>query len=269
MIGAIWSCSTDQMLSFPISTMIRFCHNHGLIKITDRPQWLTVSGGSKEYVNRITDAIKSNGGKFVREYANSVTRLKGEVEIMSNLSSEKYDHVVMASHSDQTLTLLTNPSKEEKEILGAISYQDNRAVLHTDQGVLPKNKKCWAAWNYATTLSQGKEAQRVCVNYLINKLQPLPKEWEDQPVIVSLNPITEPRKESIRADIQYAHPVFDDAAIKAQTKLPFIQGTNNTWFCGAWTGFGFHEDGLRSGELVAEAIYEVLHKPQKQSLNTI
>ncbi len=269
MIGAIWSCSTTQMLSFPISTMIRFCHNHGLIKITDRPQWLTVNGGSKEYVKRITDAIKSNGGKFVREHANSVTRLNGEVEVVSNTSSEKYDHIVMASHSDQTLHLLTDPSKEEEKILGAITYQDNRAVLHTDQSVLPKNKKCWAAWNYATTLSEGGEAQRVCVNYLINKLQPLPSEWEDQPVIVSLNPVSEPRKESIRADIQYAHPVFDDAAINAQANLPLIQGNNNTWFCGAWTGYGFHEDGLRSGELVAEAIYEVLHKPQKQSLNTI
>ncbi|MEY3950977.1 MAG: hypothetical protein RJB21_736 [Pseudomonadota bacterium] len=258
MVGAIWSCPVEQMLEFPISTMIRFCHNHGLIKITDRPQWLTVSGGSREYVKRICEKIKSAGGNFKRLKVESIKRLNNQVQVFTNESSDIYDHVVMATHSDETLQILTDPSNDEHSILGSINYQKNRAVLHTDASVLPQEKRCWAAWNYTTDTSQNIENKRVCVNYLINKLQPLPEPWNNQPVIVSLNPVIEPASETIRADIEYAHPIFDQAAITAQSKLPLIQGSNNTWFCGAWTGYGFHEDGLRSGELVAEAIHELL-----------
>ncbi len=258
MVGAIWSCPVEQMLEFPISTMIRFCHNHGLIKITDRPQWLTVSGGSKEYVKRICEKIKFAGGNFKRLKVNSIKRLNNQVQVFTDQSSETYDQVVMATHSDETLQLLADPSSDERSILSSINYQQNRAVLHTDASVLPKEKRCWAAWNYTTNSSIEAKNKRVCVNYLINKLQPLPESWNNQPIIVSLNPVIEPASETIRADIEYAHPIFDEAAINAQSNLPLIQGSNNTWFCGAWTGYGFHEDGLRSGELVAEAIHELL-----------
>ena len=258
MVGAIWSCPVEQMLEFPISTMIRFCHNHGLIKITDRPQWLTVSGGSKEYVKRICEKIMSAGGNFKRFKVNSIKRLNNQVQVVTDQSSEIYDQVVMATHSDETLQMLADPSNDEHLILSAINYQQNRAVLHTDASVLPQEKRCWAAWNYTTNSSIEAENKRVCVNYLINKLQPLPESWNNQPIIVSLNPVIEPASETIRADIEYAHPIFDEAAINAQSNLPLIQGSNNTWFCGAWTGYGFHEDGLRSGELVAEAIHELL-----------
>ncbi len=258
MVGAIWSCPVEQMLEFPISTMIRFCHNHGLIKITDRPQWLTVSGGSKEYVKRICEKIKFAGGNFKRLKVKSIKRLNNQVQVFTDQSSETYDQVVMATHSDETLQLLADPSSDERSILSSINYQQNRAVLHTDASVLPKEKRCWAAWNYTTNSSIEAENKRVCVNYLINKLQPLPESWNNQPIIVSLNPVIEPASETIRADIEYAHPIFDEAAINAQSNLPLIQGSNNTWFCGAWTGYGFHEDGLRSGELVAEAIHELL-----------
>ena len=258
MVGAIWSCPVEQMLEFPISTMIRFCHNHGLIKITDRPQWLTVSGGSKEYVKRICEKIKFAGGNFKRLKVKSIKRLNNQVQVFTDQSSETYDQVVMATHSDETLQLLADPSSDERSILSSINYQQNRAVLHTDASVLPQEKRCWAAWNYTTNSSINAENKRVCVNYLINKLQPLPESWNNQPIIVSLNPVIEPASETIRADIEYAHPIFDEAAINAQSNLPLIQGSNNTWFCGAWTGYGFHEDGLRSGELVAEAIHELL-----------
>ncbi len=259
MVGAIWSCPVEQMLEFPISTMIRFCHNHGLIKITDRPQWLTVSGGSREYVKRICEKIKISGANFKRLKVDSVKRLNNQVQVFTSQSSDLYDHVVMASHSYETLQMLADPSNDEHSILSSIKYQKNRAVLHTDSSVLPSEKRCWAAWNYTTDASTKTENQRVCVNYLMNKLQPLPEAWNNQPIIVSLNPVTEPAPDAIRADIEYAHPIFDQAAINAQSNLPLIQGTKNTWFCGAWTGYGFHEDGLRSGELVAEAIHELLH----------
>ena len=259
MVGAIWSCPVEQMLEFPISTMIRFCHNHGLIKITDRPQWLTVSGGSREYVKRICEKIKHSGANFKRLKVDSIKRLDNQVQVFTNQSSELYDHVVMAAHSDETLQMLADPSNDEHSILSSINYQKNRAVLHTDASVLPSEKRCWAAWNYTTDASTKTENQRVCVNYLINKLQPLPEAWNNHPIIVSLNPVIEPSAETIRADIEYAHPIFDQAAINAQANLPLIQGSKNTWFCGAWTGYGFHEDGLRSGELVAEAIHELLH----------
>jgi predicted NAD/FAD-binding protein len=267
MIGAIWSCPIAQMLDFPISTMIRFCHNHGLIKIMDRPQWLTVKGGSRNYVKRICAALEKNGVEFIRQSVQSVSRSNGKVYVQSPSETSEYDHIVFASHSDQTLNLLTDPSSEEKTILGSIKYQANRAVLHTDEKLLPNKKNCWAAWNYSCKSTQANSL--VCVNYLINKLQPIPTEWNNQAVIVSLNPVTEPSSQKICADIQYAHPIFDQAAIAAQNRLPLIQGANNSWFCGAWTGYGFHEDGLRSGELVAQAIEDLLITKKTPPLATV
>jgi predicted NAD/FAD-binding protein len=264
MIGAIWSCSVSQMLSFPISTMIRFCHNHGLIQITDRPQWLTVNGGSREYVNRIVESIRKSGGKFIRESVANVSRKNAEVQIDSKSSTQKFDHVIFATHSDQALKLIGDIHEQEFGILSSVKYQSNKVILHTDEKLLPENKKCWAAWNYTCSLANDSTTQQVCVNYLINKLQPLPVEWNDQPVIVSLNPVLEPKKNTIHAEIEYSHPIFDQTAVDAQTNLSLIQGHRNTWFCGAWTGYGFHEDGLRSGELVAEAISEIINRPLHQ-----
>jgi predicted NAD/FAD-binding protein len=229
---------------------------------------MTVQGGSREYVKRIVTAIESSGAQFVRESVSAVTRINGKVQISTHSSTSEYDHVVFSAHSDQTKKMLTDTSADESAILGSISYQQNKVILHTDKKLLPKNKKCWAAWNYTSSKAQGSKAKQVCVHYLINQLQPLPSEWEDQVVIVSLNPIVQPQKETVRAEIEYAHPVFDQAAIEAQANLPLIQGVRNTWFCGAWTGYGFHEDGLRSGELVAEAIHEILHQPHRQNLST-
>jgi predicted NAD/FAD-binding protein len=166
----------------------------------------------------------------------------------SSSGQDYFDHVVLATHSDQSLQMLKDASPAEKNILSAVRYQANRAVLHTDSTCLPKDSKTWSAWNYQSR--SGTEPQ-VCVHYLINKLQPLPFK---ESIIVSLNPIDAPDPTKIIAEFDYAHPVFDADAIKAQAKLDQIQGDRNTWFAGAWTGYGFHEDGLKSGLAVAQAI---------------
>ena len=163
--------------------------------------------------------------------------------------------MVLACHSDQSLALLADAGHEERALLGAIRYQPNRAVLHTDTSVLPTRQKAWAAWNYERAASDAKESSRVCLHYLINRLQPLP--WTT-PVVVSLNPSRRIAPDKIIGTYHYSHPVFDTAAIAAQRRLPQIQGRSNTWFCGAWTRYGFHEDGLMSGLAVSAALRERL-----------
>jgi len=265
MIGAIWSCSVGQMLEFPIQTMVRFCHNHGLLQIKNRPQWLTIKGGSREYVKRIVAALEESKVKIVRE---GVVRVNAgqddasQVEVFSQSGSVFFDEVVMACHSDQSLDLVHGIHQQARNILAAIPYQKNRAILHTDVRFLPETKRCWAAWNYtAKSGMKISSKQHVSVNYLINRLQPLPAQLKDTQIIVSLNPALEPDPKLVHQEIHYSHPVFDMSAIQAQKELPLIQGVASIWYCGAWTGFGFHEDGLRSGELVAEALIESIHSP--------
>ena len=249
MAGCIWSCPTSQMLDFPLATFARFCHNHGLLQVMDRPKWHTVTGGARQYVDKMLRAIPDPRlGDPVRAVWRTNSGGTVRIRIDSSQGSELFDHVVLAGHSDQSLGLLKDISPAEKRILGAIGYQPNRAVLHTDASCLPRNRRTWSAWNYQ---SRGGGEPQVCVHYLINKLQPLPF---DTPVIVSLNPIDEPDPSSVIASYDYAHPVFDRAAIAAQKQLQQIQGKYKTWFAGAWTGYGFHEDGLKSGLAVAQAI---------------
>jgi predicted NAD/FAD-binding protein len=265
MIGAIWSCSVEQMLEFPIQTMVRFCHNHGLLQIQNRPQWLTVKGGSREYVKRIVSALEHHGVNIRREGAlrvNTTQNDTNQIEVISPSGSMMFDEVVMACHSDQTLDLVHGINQQTRDILAAIPYQKNRAILHTDTRFLPTEKRCWAAWNYtAKSGAKLSSKQHVSVNYLINRLQPLPDKLKNTQIIVSLNPSTEPDSSLIHQEIHYSHPVFDMGAIQAQKELPLIQGSSSIWYCGAWTGFGFHEDGLRSGELVAEALIESVRSP--------
>ena len=265
MIGAIWSCSVEQMLEFPIQTMVRFCHNHGLLQIQNRPQWLTIQGGSREYVKRIVAAIEKHGINIKRECVLRVNAShEGHSEVVSQAGSAYFDEVIMACHSDQTLDLVHGIDQQARNILAAIPYQKNRAILHTDIRFLPEAKRCWAAWNYtAKSGDKPNTKQHVSVNYLINRLQPLPKQLQDTQIIVSLNPSEEPDPKLVHQEIHYSHPVFDMSAIQAQKELPLIQGSSSIWYCGAWTGFGFHEDGLRSGELVAEALIESVRQPIK------
>jgi predicted NAD/FAD-binding protein len=246
MLGCIWSCPTDQMLQFPVATMVRFCHNHGLLQVNDRPQWKTVAGGSRNYVRRLLAPVEDiRLGTPVRQ----VRRMHLGALVCTDHGSEHFDQVVLATHSDQSLALLSDPTPTERAVLGAIRYQPNLAVLHTDTGVLPQRPSAWAAWNYERAAAADEESARVCLHYLINRLQPLPFQ---QPVIVSLNPLNDIRPDATLARIACAHPVFDAAAIRAQRQVPQLQGRGGVWFCGAWTGYGFHEDGLRSGQMVAE-----------------
>jgi predicted NAD/FAD-binding protein len=255
MIGCIWSCPTDQMLRFPIATMIRFCHNHGLLQIAQRPRWFTVVGGARHYVERmlpkLRDARLNTPVRQVRRIPGRGGAASG-VLVSTDAGTEHYDEVVLACHSDQSLALLgSDATPAERQLLGAIRYHRNRAVLHTDASVLPRRKLAWAAWNYERASDDSRERASVCLHYLINRLQPLPFET---PVIVSLNPVREPRADTVQGDYDYAHPVFDQAAVRAQRDLPALQGQGRTWFCGAWTRYGFHEDGLMSGLSVVDGI---------------
>lgn len=248
MLGCIWSCPTDQMLQFPVATMIRFCYNHGLIQVSNRPQWWTVPGGARQYVEKIVANIKD---KRLNTPVEKVMRTATGVQVHSKGQTEHFDKVVLACHSDQSLALLADATTAERSTLGAIRYQNNVAVLHTDTTVLPSKQRAWAAWNYERASDADKNSARVCLHYLINMLQPLPFK---ESVVVSLNPVRDINPQLVHGRFEYAHPVFDVAAIQAQAQLPAMQGQNNTYFCGAWTGYGFHEDGLKSGLDVAARI---------------
>ena len=252
MLGCIWSCPTDQMLQFPVATMIRFCHNHGLIQVANRPQWHTVAGGARHYVDKILAGIAD---KRLKSPVRLIERDAAGVRIVTERGAERFDQLVLATHSDQALALLREPSALERELLGAIRYQPNRAVLHTDVSVMPQRKRAWAAWNYERAAEDGRESARVCLHYWLNLLQPLPFA---QDVIVSLNPVREIDPARIIGEYEYAHPVFDLAAIRAQQRLGELQGRQHSWFCGAWTGYGFHEDGLKSGLAVAAGLQQQL-----------
>ena len=248
MMGCIWSCPTDQMLAFPVATMIRFCHNHGLIQVSNRPRWFTVKGGSRNYVEKIVSGIAD---KRLNTPVQMIERDEDGVRVMTQGHAERFDEVVLCTHSDQALRLLRTPSQAEAQYLSAIRYQDNVAVLHTEEKVLPSRRKAWAAWNYVRAENHQQESSRVCLHYLLNKLQPLPYA---QAVVVSLNPTQAIDPKKIIQTIDYAHPVFDLPAIDAQQHLHQIQGQQHTWYAGAWLGYGFHEDGLKSGLSVAREL---------------
>ena len=250
MAAAIWSCPTGQMLDYPLATFVRFCANHGLLQVLDRPLWRTVKGGGREYVNKLVERI---GPSRVRcgQPVSRIERCQNGVVLTLPGGIAVFDQVVLACHSDQALSLLANSaSEDERQVLAAIRYQPNRAVLHTDAALLPRQRKFWSAWNYAAGRDGG-DGRPVCVSYLINRLQPLPFAT---PVVVTLNPGIEPAPEKVIAEFSYAHPIFDGPAIDAQHRLAELQGVDRLWFAGAWGGYGFHEDGLRSGMQVAAAL---------------
>ncbi|MFZ5558945.1 MAG: NAD(P)/FAD-dependent oxidoreductase [Pseudomonadota bacterium] len=248
MAAAIWSMPASRILDFPLATFLRFCHNHGLLQVTDRPRWRTVLGGGRDYVRRMLPAIHD------LRLATPVARVArdGEGATVTDAfgRAERFDEVILACHSDQSLALLADATEAESALLGAVRYQPNRAILHTDADFLPRRPAAWAAWNYTAGRDTGGE-RGVCVSYLINRLQPLPFR---QPVIVTLNPLREPAPERVIAEFDYAHPLFDQAAIDAQTRAAQVQGLNHTWFAGAWLGYGFHEDGVKSALAVVERL---------------
>ena len=251
MLGCIWSCPTSQMLQFPAATMVRFCDNHGLLQVNNRPQWFTVQGGAKHYVEAITSRIEN---KNLNTPVQSIERGGNGVVLHTARGAERFDHVVIAAHADQCLQMLAQPTTEERDVLSQVGFQNNRAVLHTDASVMPQKRLAWAAWNYQRT-ADTQENAHVCLHYWLNKLQPLPF---TQNVFVSLNPAQQIAAEHVLGEFDYAHPVFDLAAIQAQRRVNSLQGVHHTWFAGAWMGYGFHEDGFKAGRAAAQGILQEL-----------
>ncbi|MFN4008341.1 MAG: NAD(P)/FAD-dependent oxidoreductase [Pannonibacter sp.] len=250
--AAIWSTPPSQMLAFPAESFISFFENHRLINF-DRPIWRTVSGGSRNYVHRLIDPLKGN--VRLGTPVAGVRREGGKVHVRDvSGHTDVFDQVVLASHTDQTLAMLEDPSDDERRILGAIRYRPNAVYLHRDLALMPKRKRVWSAWNYMAR-TDAEAGTDVSVSYWMNLLQNLDR---SRPLFVSLNPPEAPREELTFARFTYDHPQFDAAALAAQKELPRIQGVNQLWYCGAWAGHGFHEDGLVSGLKVARALGAVL-----------
>lgn len=247
--AAIWSTPARDMLDFPAENFVAFFRNHCLLQ-HNRPVWRTVTGGSRSYVEKLTaafaDRIRLGSGVTSME-----RKARGVVVNDSRGGSETYDHVVIAAHSDQALDMLSDADDRERSVLGAIGYSPNRIYLHRDTRLMPRRRQVWASWNFLRWQRQGTALNDVAVTYWMNELQGIDKE---KPLFVSLNPPFEPEPALTFGQFICEHPRYDAAAFAAQRHLRDIQGKRHTWFCGAWTGYGFHEDGMRSGLAVAEAL---------------
>ena len=259
MAAAIWSTPVDDIPAYPAAAFVRFCENHGLLKMVRRPVWRTVDGGSREYVSRLTRSFADRivTGQPVR----MVRRQSDGVEIVTDGGAQRFDHVVIAAHADQALAMLADAGSEERRLLGAFRYRPNTAVLHSDPVVMPRRRRAWASWNYSSETRA--EASELSVTYWMNLLQGLP---DDAPLFVTLNPNRDIDPARVLCRNTYHHPVFDAAAGAAQEELWSLQGVRRTWFCGAYFGAGFHEDGLQSGLAVAENLGGVRrpwHVPQE------
>lgn len=247
MAAAIWSAPCAEILSYPATAFLRFHHNHGLLRLIDRPVWRTVTGGSAVYVERLRSLFSGEirTGSPVRQ----VRRGPNDVVVAGDGWSESFDQVVFATHADQTLAMLFDPTTAEAAALGAFRYSRNRAVLHTDPRLMPRRRQAWASWNH---IGDGSRPNAACaVTYWMNRLQALP---EERPLFVTLNPPDISAEDAILHKETYEHPLFDAAALNAQTQLWSLQGLRRSWFCGAYFGAGFHEDGLQAGLAVAEAL---------------
>ncbi len=251
MCAAIWSLPLARVEEFPALAFLRFFDNHGLTRIGGRPQWRTVAGGSREYVRRLAGPLAprlrlGTGVAAIRRDEAGVT----VVDVSG--AATRYDHVVIASHSDEALSMLADADEREKRLLGAIPYQRNVAWLHSDGAFMPRAKRVWSSWNYiGGGAERAGEVAPVCVSYWMNQLQSLPTARQ---LFVTLNPSREPDAETVVQRIDYDHPVFNAQALSAQGTLWQLQGARRTWFCGAYFGAGFHEDGLQAGLAVAEEL---------------
>lgn len=247
MAAAIWSSSVDTILEFPAATFLRFFQNHGLLRVTNRPRWRTVRGGSREYVRRI-EAQLAPGSVRSGAPVVAVTRLEGGVE-MTLAGGERHlaDGIVFATHAPQALHTLLDASADERSVLGAFRTQPNEAILHRDPAQMPRRRAAWASWNYAGQTGRPGGAA-ASVTYWMNRLQNIAR---PDNLFVTLNPLTPVREDLVLRRFSYQHPIFDRAALDAQERLGTIQGMRRTWFCGAWQRYGFHEDALLSALSVA------------------
>ncbi|WP_374390307.1 NAD(P)/FAD-dependent oxidoreductase [Brevundimonas sp.] len=243
MAAAIWSSPAHTLMDYPAESFIRFCGNHGLLKLVGRPQWRTVRGGSRTYVAKLAAAL-GDGVRLACE-ATRVQRTREGVDVQDRAGGvEHFDHVVIGTHADQALAMLDQPLPEEQALLGAFRYSRNLTVLHSDASLMPRRRRAWAAWNYIGA------DDGLCVTYWMNRLQGLP----GRDLFVTLNPPRPPRPETLLRTEAYDHPIFNPAAVQAQKALWTLQGQGGVWFCGAHFGAGFHEDGLQSGLAVAEQL---------------
>lgn len=249
--GAIWSTPTDKIMDFPAYAMMDFFKNHALLGVTGQHQWYTVNGGSTEYVRRVETSLRAKGVDLrLGAPIDAVRRVADGIEIKAyGREWEAFDEVIFATHSDDSLRLLADPTAEEAAALGKIAYQPNDIILHADASVMPKRKVCWSSWNYTEDAS--KTNDRIDLTYWMNSLQPIPA---NDPHFVTLNTTRSIREELIYDQVTLRHPVFDLAALDGQREVAQLNGSNNTWFCGAWMKNGFHEDGLSSAVDVVEAM---------------
>ena len=247
--GCIWSSPTNEMLKFPAYSFLRFCLNHGLLQIFNRPQWKTVLNGCKTYVDKALNGIDK---KFLNEPVLEVISENNKVKLITDQRIENFDYCVMCSHTPETLEMFKSADFETKDLLSKFKFQKNEAVLHLDESVLPEKKIAWASWNYLSTESTcGNDS--VSVSYLINKLQPLPFK---KSVIVTLNPVSNIDNNKIIKKISYQHPIFSIETILAQREIGNIQGRQSVYFSGAWLRYGFHEDGILSSKTVINTLLE-------------
>jgi hypothetical protein len=250
MAAAIWSAPPETMLGYPAASFIRFHDNHGLLRISNRPQWRSVCGGSRAYVEQLTKSFAER--IEIGTSADSVRRAGNAVDIRDSTGRvHRFDHVVIAAHANDALALLDKPTPDEERLLGAFRYSDNVAILHTDPSLMPQRKAAWSSWNYIGPKTAAERTEGCTVTYWMNRLQNLST---PEPLFVTLNPQQPPAPEHFIQLERYEHPMFDRAAMTAQRQLWSLQGRQNTWFCGAYFGSGFHEDGLQSGLAVAEAL---------------
>ena len=249
--GAIWSTPTEKIMDFPAYAMVRFFQNHALLGVYGQHQWYTVQGGSIQYVQRLETALRQLDVDLrLGSAVQSIRRDGGKVFIrVWGGEEEAFDHVVMATHSDDSLKLLSDPTPQEKSTLGAIAYQPNDIILHADERMMPRNRKTWASWVY--TEDRDARSDRIDLTYWMNSLQPIP---ENDPHFVTLNTKRTIREELIYDQVTLRHPVYDIAALDAQKEIAQFNGARNTWFCGAWMKNGFHEDGLSSAVDVVRAL---------------
>ncbi|MBV5263851.1 NAD(P)/FAD-dependent oxidoreductase [Pinisolibacter aquiterrae] len=246
MAAAIWSTPSAEVGDYPAAAFVRFCENHGLLRLTGRPVWRTVKGGSREYVARLTASFRDR--ILTSTPVVSVRRDAAGVEVVDATGARRrFDDVVIATHADRALGLLADASAEERRLLAAFHYSRNEAVLHSDARLMPQRRAAWASWNYLSDARDGDRA--LSVTYWMNRLQSL---GETRELFVTLNPLREPDPALVHTRIAYDHPLFDAATGRAQPELWSLQGVNRTWFCGAHFGAGFHEDGLQAGLAVAE-----------------
>lgn len=244
--AAIWSTPADEIMDFPAASFLQFFYNHRLIN-HDRPQWRTVSGGSRNYVAKMTQSFSNS--LILDTEVTEVRRIEGGVVVTANGEEKLYDEVVFACHSDQARAILKDATQDEAEILDAVRYRPNNVYLHRDPALMPKRKHVWASWNYLT--HDGDAKGQMTVSYWMNRLQNI---HPSKPLFVTLNPPTPPAADKTFGHYVYDHPQFDAAALAAQNRLSSVQGSQRAWFCGAWTGFGFHEDGLQSALRVIEGL---------------